>query len=204
MILKRLFDLTFTIPGVLVLSPVILVIALWIKLDSPGPILFRQMRVGRNGASFRMMKFRTMAETEGIGLQLTTGRNSRITRSGAFLRRHKLDEIPQLINVIKGEMSLVGPRPEVPEYVAVYPAETREIVLSVPPGITDYASIEFRNEASMLEASQDPEATYLDEILPAKLELNVQYVLERSLWLDLRLILKTIFALTTGTLAASR
>ncbi|RMH61538.1 MAG: sugar transferase [Zetaproteobacteria bacterium] len=190
---KRLFDLLFTIPGLILVFPLFLFIALWIKLDSPGPIFFRQERVGFGGRPFMILKFRTMVmNAESIGPKVTSDGDPRITRSGRWLRKYKLDELPQLINVLKGEMSLVGPRPEVPEYVAHYPADVREQVLSVPPGITDFAAIEFRDENTMLEHAADPQRTYLERILPIKLKLYLKYVRERSLWTDFVLILRTM------------
>jgi lipopolysaccharide/colanic/teichoic acid biosynthesis glycosyltransferase len=195
---KRLFDLCLAIPGAVIVSPVLLGIAAWVKWDSPGPVLFRQVRVGRGGRPFKVLKFRTMlAGAEGKGPPITIGSDPRITRCGAFIRKHKLDELPQLFNVIKGEMSLVGPRPEVPEYVALYPPEVRDVVLSVPPGVTDLASIEFKDESILLAASEDPRRTYIAEILPRKLDLYVSYVGKRSLSLDVQVIAKTIRAIIT-------
>ena len=188
---KRLFDLSGVIPGLLLLSPLFLFIALWIKLDSRGPILFFQTRIGQHGKPFQIIKFRTMYH-QTAGLKLTIGQDARITRCGHFLRKYKLDELPQLINVFKGEMSLVGPRPEVPEYVALYPDGIREYVLSVPVGITDYASIEFRNESELLAHSQQPEIDYVQKILPVKLAYHQKYVSEQSLSLDIRLIIRTV------------
>ena len=191
---KRLFDLFWTVPGLIILSPLFLAVAVWIKLDSPGPVFFRQERVGRFEKPFRIYKFRTMVtDAEKKGLPLTTGKDPRITRSGEFLRRTKIDELPQLINVVKGEMSLVGPRPEVPKYVAYYPEEAKGKIFSLRPGITDYAAIEFRNENELLERAQDPEKTYIEEILPSKVALYLKYVSERNMWLDFVLILGTIF-----------
>jgi lipopolysaccharide/colanic/teichoic acid biosynthesis glycosyltransferase len=193
MIAKRLFDLVLAIPGLIGLSPFFMFAALWIRLDSPGPVFFRQERVGRFGRPFRIYKFRTMcSDAEAKGRQLTVGNDPRITRSGAFLRRYKLDELPQLINVILGDMSLVGPRPEVPKYVACYPPEIRDKVLSVPPGITDYASIEYRDENTLLAGAVDPEQVYISEILPVKLDYYSKYVTNRSLLLDSKLILLTL------------
>ncbi|MCB6182164.1 sugar transferase [Leeia sp. TBRC 13508] len=194
--LKRCFDFLAAVFGLLVLSPVFIVVALWIRADSPGPIFFRQERVGRFGETFRIHKFRTMrVDAERAGLQITVGQDNRITKSGEFLRHYKLDELPQLIDVLVGSMSLVGPRPEVPRYVAVYPEDVRKIVLSVRPGITDLASIEYRHENALLGASSNPEKTYIEEVMPAKLALNCQYVKTQSLWLDIRLILKTLQAI---------
>ncbi len=195
MMAKRLFDLFWSILGLIVLSPLFLAVAVWIKLDSPGPVFFRQVRVGRFEKPFRIYKFRTMvADAENKGLPLTAGKDPRITRSGAFLRRTKIDELPQLINVVKGEMSLVGPRPEVPKYVAYYPDEAKKIVFSLRPGITDYAAILFRNESEVLEGRVDPEGTYIKRILPEKIDLYLRYARERTLWLDFRLIMGTIFS----------
>lgn len=193
MIVKRVFDLVFAIPGLICLSPFFLLAALWVKADSSGPVFFRQERVGMLGRPFRIYKFRTMcSDAEAKGRQLTVGDDPRITESGFFLRRYKLDELPQLINVILGDMSLVGPRPEVPKYVTCYPPEVREVVLSVRPGITDYASIEYRDENSLLAGAVDPEQVYIDEILPVKLDYYRKYVMERSLLLDFKLILLTL------------
>jgi len=191
--IKRAFDLVFSLAGVVILSPLFLAVAVWIRLDSPGPVFFRQVRVGKSGKPFRIFKFRTMlADAETKSHRITAGEDPRITRAGSFLRRYKLDELPQLLNVVLGEMSLVGPRPEVPHYVELYPDGVRERVLSVPPGITDYASIEFRDESALLRFSEDPEATYINEIMPAKLKYYEQYVKERSLWLDIALIHQTL------------
>ena len=193
---KRCFDLLLSSVGLLVLSPVMLLIALLVKLDSPGPVMFRQERVGRFGRTFRIHKFRTMRhEPVGRGLQITVGADSRITRVGGFLRASKLDELPQLLDVWLGDMSLVGPRPEVPRYVAHYPAELREKVLSVRPGITDIASIEYRDESAVLARSADPEHAYIHEVLPHKLALAARYVERSSIWLDAWLIARTLWAI---------
>lgn len=193
---KRLFDLLLSCIGLLLLAPLLLLIAALIKLDSPGPVMFRQERVGRFGKSFRIHKFRTMRhEPAGQGLQITVGADRRITRVGAFLRASKLDELPQLLDVWLGDMSLVGPRPEVPRYVAHYPAGLREKVLSVRPGITDIASIEYRDESAVLARAADPERAYIDEVLPHKLALAARYVERSSLWLDVWLIWRTVVAI---------
>lgn len=191
---KRVFDLLLAGAGLLLLWPVLVLIAAWIKLDSPGPVFFRQERVGRHGRPFRIHKFRTMAAQRGgtAGPQLTVGADARITRAGAVLRRYKLDELAQLLDVLQGSMSLVGPRPEVPRYVALYPAELREKVLSVRPGITDFASIEYRDENALLARAADPEREYVEVVLPAKLQFAARYVDEASLGLDVRLILRTL------------
>lgn len=196
MIAKRLFDLFFTILGLVLLSPMFVVITIWIKVDSSGPVFFRQERVGKNGISFRIFKFRTMCvDAEARGGQITVGADSRITRSGAYLRKYKLDELPQLFNVLLGEMSLVGPRPEVPRYVALYPDNVRQIVLSVPPGITDYASIEYKEENAILGMATDADLAYITEIMPIKLSYYKRYVVERSLLIDFLIILRTIKAI---------
>lgn len=196
MLSKRLFDLFFVIPGLLVLAPVLLIIALFIKIKDGGHVLFKQVRVGKHGKNFEVLKFRTMVlDAEKLGNKVTTGDDPRITPIGHVLRKYKFDELPQLINVLKGEMSLVGPRPEVPEYVAFYPDDVRNIVLSVPPGMTDKASIEFVNENELLSGSADPVKDYKNKVLPIKLDYYVDYVKKRSLWLDFTLIIKTIAAI---------
>lgn len=195
---KRLFDLVLSSLGLLLLGPSLLLVALFIKLDSTGPVFFRQERVGRHGKPFRIHKFRTMRhDPTGQGLQITVGADSRITRVGAVLRKTKLDELPQLIDVWCGTMSLVGPRPEVPRYVAHYPAALRDKVLSVRPGITDIASIEYRDESSILAHAADPESAYIEQVLPHKLALAVSYVDQASVWMDIQLIWRTIRAIAT-------
>lgn len=190
---KRLFDLFFASLGLVILSPLLLLMAAWVKLDSTGPVFFRQERVGQHGKTFRIHKFRTMVtDAEKRGLQITVGNDSRITRSGAFLRRYKLDELPQLIDVVIGTMSLVGPRPEVPKYVACYPADAHHLVLSVKPGITDLASIEFRDENTLLGQATDPEKAYKEQVLPIKLSYYMQYAKTHNLWLDISLIFRTL------------
>lgn len=189
---KRLFDLFTCILGLIALSPLFFLISVWIKVDSPGPIFFRQVRVGKGGKLFRIHKFRTMrvnAEQDG---RLTVGEDSRITKSGRFLRKYKLDELPQLIDVVVGEMSLVGPRPEVEEFMDIYPAEIRSKVLSVRPGITDRASIEMVDENELLAGYPDPRQAYIDLILPVKQGYYIDYVRSRSFWGDIRIILETI------------
>lgn len=189
--LKRAFDLAASGIGLLLLSPLLLALAVWIRLDSPGPVFFRQERIGLRGRPFRIYKFRSM-RVDHSGPQITVGADDRITRSGHIIRAYKLDELPQLLNVFLGDMSLVGPRPEVPRYVALYPADVRAEVLSVRPGITDLASVQYRSESTLLAQSADPERTYVDTILPAKLALCRQYVRERSLGLDLKIIGMTL------------
>lgn len=193
---KRIFDLVASAMGLLVLAPLLLALALIIKLESPGPVFFRQERVGRYGRLFRIHKFRTMVtDAERQGLQITVGADRRVTRVGTVLRKYKLDELPQLIDVVAGDMSLVGPRPEVPRYVDCYPADVREIVLSVRPGITDWASIEFKDENEILGAAKDPQQAYITEVLPIKLRYYVKYVKERSFLGDLWVIVSTIKSL---------
>jgi|CXWL01.1.fsa_nt_gi lipopolysaccharide/colanic/teichoic acid biosynthesis glycosyltransferase len=191
---KRIFDVIAALAGLLLLAPLFLLVGLWIKLDSRGPVFFRQPRVGKNGVMFDIVKFRTMYDEAHDSL-LTVGHDKRITPAGRFLRRHKLDEFPQLFNVVAGTMSLVGPRPEVPRYVECYPADVRSVVLSVAPGITDWASIYYKEENSLLSRSSNPEAAYLETILPAKLKYNLRYVNERSFWNDVRIIFTTLATL---------
>ena len=196
--LKRLFDVLVSAAGLLLLSPLLVGIALWIKLDSRGPVFFRQQRVGRYGAPFHIHKFRSMREDAALaGPQITIGADPRITRAGHVLRRTKLDELPQLLDVLAGTMSLVGPRPEVPRYVAMYPPAVRDKVLSVRPGITDPASIEYRDESTLLARAADPERVYIEQVMPAKLRYAAEYVDRMSLLNDVRLIgatLKALFA----------
>ena len=168
-----------------------IIIAILIKLDSKGPIFFKQVRVTKNGREFKIFKYRTMKIDSDKFSQITVGKDSRITKVGDFLRKYKLDEIPQLINVLVGDMSLVGPRPEVPKYVALYTEEQREI-LKVRAGITDYASIEFSNENDILANETDPEKAYIEKIMPRKIELNKKYLSEISVMTDIKIILLTI------------
>jgi len=190
---KRLLDITVAALGLLLLSPVLLLIALAVRLESPGPALFRQRRVGLHGKEFEILKFRSMRAAAGSGGPLiTVTGDRRITRVGALIRATKADELPQLWNVLRGDMSLVGPRPEVPRYVALYSAEQRRVVLSVRPGITDEASIAFADESSLLAAAADPESCYTTEILPRKLALYEKYVASRSTVGDIGIILRTL------------
>ena len=195
MLAKRAFDVLAASIGLLVLLPVFAVVALAIKIDSPGPVFFRQERVGRHGILFRILKFRTMVTGAEARGQITVGGDTRVTAVGAVLRRYKIDELPQLVNVILGEMSLVGPRPEVPRYVACYPKAARETILSVQPGMTDWASIRFREESAFLDAGGDPERRYVEEILPVKLDYCVRYVNERGFFMDLKIIVMTLLAI---------
>lgn len=195
---KRLFDLLVSAAGLVLLAPLMLAIAAWVRLDSAGPVFYRQQRVGRHGVPFRIHKFRTMRHVPaGGGPEITVGADRRITRAGAFLRRHKLDELPQLIDVLVGDMSLVGPRPEVPRYVAMYPPATRELVLSVRPGITDPASLAWHDESQRLAAAADPEREYVEVVMPAKLALACGYVKAASWRTDLALLARTIRVLLT-------
>ncbi len=191
---KRLFDLLVSLVGLVLLAPLGAAIALWIVLDSPGPVFFRGERVGREGRPFRIFKFRTMvADAAHRGPGITTACDPRVTRTGRFLRRHKLDELPQLFNVLRGEMSLVGPRPEDPRYVALYTEEQRR-VLRVRPGITGVAALQFRHEEQLL-SGEDWERRYVEEIMPRKLALELAYLEQASLGRDLQILLKTLAAL---------
>lgn len=196
--LKRAFDISGALLALAALAPLFLVVALLIKLDSPGPVFFRQVRVGRHGRPFRIFKFRTMVVDQPAGApELTTAGDARITRIGAWLRRTRVDEMPQFIDVLRGTMSLVGPRPEVPRYVEHYPAAWRERLLSVRPGITDFASVRYRDESQILARAQDPEREYIEVVLPAKLSYSLQYVDKASLGGDLHVLgltLRTVFA----------
>lgn len=185
---KRIFDIVCVIPGLIVLLPFWIMIGLAIWLEDHGPVFFKQERVGLRGATFKIWKFRTMVvDAERFGKQLTVGRDPRITRVGALLRQTKLDELPQLLNVFMGEMSLVGPRPEVPRYVALYSPEQAG-VLELMPGITDLASIEYRNENQLLASAADPEGLYIAEIMPTKIRINLEYAKRASILNDLRVI----------------
>ena len=196
--LKRAMDIAISGAALCVLWPVLLLIALAIVIDDPGPVFYRQVRVGRGGKEFRIFKFRTMVvDADRKGLQITVGRDSRITRMGALLRKTKLDELAQLLNVFLGQMSFVGPRPEVPRYVAMYTPYQRQVLL-VRPGITDYASIAYRNENDLLAGADDPERMYVEEIMPAKIELNMKYLRRVSPLEDIRLIFATIAAVIRG------
>lgn len=191
--LKRGFDIIASFIGLIILSPIFLIIACFIKLNSKGPVFFKQIRIGKNGKRFRIFKFRTMVvDAEKQGMQITVGRDSRITKVGYFLRKSKIDELPQLINILIGNMSFVGPRPEVPKYVQMY-NENQKSILKVRPGITDVASIEYRNENALLAQSKNPEETYVKEIMPRKLELNLEYLRKLSIIYDVKLILKTLY-----------
>ncbi|MFT3817653.1 MAG: sugar transferase [Rubrivivax sp.] len=190
---KRSFDLAASALALLLLAPLLALIACLIKLDSPGPVFFRQERVGRGGRPFRIHKFRTMvADAPHRGPALTVGADPRITKSGAWLRRTRLDELPQLIDVLQGHMSLVGPRPEVPRYVQHYPPALRERALAVRPGITDPSSLAHLDESELLAAAADPEREYIETILPRKLQAAADYAERASLWTDLQVIARTL------------
>ena len=190
---KRLFDIVSSGIGLLCLAPVFVVMAIWIKLDSRGPVFYRQTRVGRYGRDFRIFKFRSMRVGSDKGRQITVGeRDPRITRSGYFIRRYKIDELPQLINVFLGDMSIVGPRPEVRKYVDLYSEEQRK-VFQVRPGITDLASIKYRNENELLSQVDDPDTYYIDVIMPDKLTINLEYIHHQSFMGDIKIIFNTLF-----------
>ncbi|MEO9534308.1 MAG: sugar transferase [Crocinitomicaceae bacterium] len=188
---KRIFDVLASVVVLVLLSPLFIVVSVWILLDSPGGVFYKQIRVGKNQKEFGLLKFRSMRTGADKSGQLTVGRDSRVTRSGRFIRKYKIDEFPQLINIILGQMSVVGPRPEVPKYVAMYDEQQLE-VLSVLPGLTDFASIKYFNEQEVLGKSDDPEETYISEVMPEKLKLNLDYVQQASISTDLKIIFKTI------------
>jgi lipopolysaccharide/colanic/teichoic acid biosynthesis glycosyltransferase len=189
--MKRIFDLVVSLSLLIILLPIFIFISFWILLDDPGPVFYLQERIGYREIPFRILKFRTMyRNADRKGLLTVGGRDPRVTRSGYYLRKYKLDELPQLINVIKGEMSLVGPRPEVKKFVDLYNVEQLQ-VFQVKPGITDFASIEYANENELLSKSPDAEKTYIQEIMPAKLELNLKYVAEQGFGTDLKILFKT-------------
>ena len=195
--MKRIFDILLSGIGLLIISPLLLIVAIWIKLDSPGPIFYRQVRVGRYNKDFRIFKFRSMRIGSDKGSLVTIGgRDPRITRSGYFIRKFKIDELPQLINVFVGDMSLVGPRPEVRHYVN-YWTEEQMHVLDVRPGITDPASIKFRNENELLAQAEDPEKYYIEVIMQDKIKLYLEYVANHNLWYDIKLIFQTFWVIVT-------
>ena len=190
----RFLDIFFSFFGLLVLSPLFLLISIWIKFDSKGPIFYCQKRVGLHGIEFSLFKFRSMRpDSDKLGLLTVGGRDPRVTNSGYFIRKYKLDELPQLINVLIGDMSLVGPRPEVKKFVELYSSEQLK-VLQVRPGITDEASIIFKNENEILAKSVDPERTYIDEIMPAKLELNLSFIRSKTLQNYFSIIIRTLIS----------
>lgn len=186
-----MFDIIASGCGLVILSPLFLVLAIWIKSDSKGPVFYRQTRVGRGNKDFRIFKFRSMRpDSDKLGLITVGGRDSRVTRSGYYIRKYKLDEFPQLINVFKGDMSLVGPRPEVRKYVDMYTPE-QLMVLSVRPGMTSLASIRYRNENEILAAASDPDKCYIEQVMPDKLAIDLEYVDKATLWNDIKLIFST-------------
>ncbi|PNQ73024.1 glycosyl transferase [Hanstruepera neustonica] len=193
--IKRSFDIVFSSLGLILFLPLLLIIAFLIKLESQGPIFFRQSRVGKNNRDFKIFKFRTMfIGSDKKGLLTVGNRDPRVTKVGYFLRKYKLDELPQLINVLLGNMSFVGPRPEVRHYVNFY-SESDLKILSVKPGITDYASIHFRNEVELLRESENPEKFYIEHILPDKIALNKKYIEQNSLLTDIKIIFKTLLTI---------
>ena len=188
----RFFDFILGLVGLVVLAPIFIMLAIWIKIDSKGPVFYKQVRVGQNGIDFGLFKFRSMVvDADKKGLITVGGRDPRITRSGYFIRKYKLDELPQLINVLLSDMSLVGPRPEVRKYVELYTDEQQK-VLSVKPGITDYASIEYMDENEILGKSNDPEKTYIEEIMPEKIKYNMKYIQNKNLFEYFKIILLTV------------
>jgi lipopolysaccharide/colanic/teichoic acid biosynthesis glycosyltransferase len=203
-VIKRAFDILVAAAGLIVLLPIMAVVAALIKRDSEGPVFFKQARIGRNFRPFRILKFRTMRENaERTGSFVTIGDDPRITRIGRVLRKLKIDEVPQLINVLKGEMSFVGPRPEVPQFVEMFRRDYAEI-LTVRPGITDLASLKYRDEAALLAEAEDPEQEYVTRVLPDKIRLAKEYLRRSSLLFDLRLIAITVFKLFSGKAASQR
>ena len=188
----RFFDFILSLVGLVILAPLFIVLSVWIKIDSKGPVFYKQVRVGQNSKDFGLFKFRSMVvDADKKGLITVGGRDPRITRSGYFIRKYKLDELPQLINVLVGDMSLVGPRPEVRKYVDLYTDEQQK-VLSVKPGITDYASIEYMDENEILGKSNDPEKTYIEEIMPEKIKYNMKYINNKNLFEYFKIIFLTV------------
>jgi len=193
--IKRAFDIFFSVSGLIILSPVLIIISAVIKSDSKGPVIFRQSRVGKDNRDFMLFKFRTMRmDSDKQGLLTVGGKDPRITNAGYFLRKYKLDELPQLLNVLAGDMSFVGPRPEVRKYVELYSAIQKK-VLEVKPGSTDIASIRYRNESDLLKEANDPEEFYIKQIIPDKIKLNLEYINDNSLFKDIKVILNTFKAI---------
>lgn len=188
---KRIFDFTASLLVLLFMSPLFVIIGLWIVMDSRGGVFYKHVRVGKNKKEFGLLKFRSMASGSDKGSQITIGNDARVTKVGKFIRKYKIDELPQLINILKGEMSVVGPRPEVKKYVNLYSEEQLK-VLTVLPGLSDYASIEYFNEQEILGQSQDPEKEYIEVVMPQKLKLNSKYIHDKSLATDFKIILKTL------------
>lgn len=195
--MKRLFDIVASGLGLIVLSPIFAILAIWIKVDSRGPVFYRQTRVGRDNKDFKLFKFRSMRpDSDKLGLITVGGHDPRVTRSGYYIRKYKLDEFPQLINVFKGDMSLVGPRPEVRKYVDMYTAEQMGVLL-VRPGITSLASIRYRNENEILAMAEDPDKCYIEQIMPDKLAIDLEYVEKANLWTDFKMICCTFKEIIT-------
>lgn len=195
--MKRLFDIAASGLGLIALSPLFAVLAIWIKTDSKGPVFYRQVRVGKANKDFSLFKFRSMRpDSDKLGLITVGGHDPRVTRSGYYIRKYKLDEFPQLINVFKGDMSLVGPRPEVRKYVDMYTPEQMR-VLDVRPGITSLASIRYRNENEILAATDDPDKAYIEQVMPDKLAIDLEYVGKANLWTDIKLIFSTFREIIT-------
>lgn len=194
--IKRLFDIIFSFSGFVITAPLMGLLAVLIKINSRGPVFFRGTRIGKHGKPFKMFKFRTMVpNAEKLGGPSTAGDDPRLTKIGKFFKKYQLDELPQLINILRGEMSLVGPRPEVPFYVDMMSEEERETILSIRPGMTDFASLWNFQEGETLKGSPDPEKTYMEKIRPEKLRLQIEYVKNRSFWVDIKIIFKTIIKL---------
>ncbi len=190
---KRIFDIIVSFTGLIILLPLFLIIAVAIVMESKGGVFFKQVRVGKDGKPFKLIKFRSMyVNSDKKGLLTVSGRDSRVTKVGYFIRKFKLDELPQLINVLKGDMSLVGPRPEVPKYVELYTDEQKE-VLSVKPGITDPASIKYRNENDLLADADNPEKFYIEKVMPEKIQISIDYIRKRNFFSDIKVILETFF-----------
>lgn len=189
---KRVFDICFSLLALLILLPLLAIIALWVRVDSKGPVFYFQTRVGKNDHDFKLFKFRTMRpDADKHGLLTVGGRDSRVTRLGYYLRKFKVDELPQLLNVLLGQMSMVGPRPEVRKYTSLYTSEQKK-VLSVKPGITDYASIKYFQESELLAKAVNPEETYIHDIMPVKLKLNLYYIQKQSFVRDIKIIAATV------------
>jgi len=192
-IMKRLFDIVFSFVGLLMSFPLLILFAVRIRLESPGSIFYRGIRVGKKGKQFRIFKFRTMViNADKIGGPSTSADDHRLTKFGKFLRKYNLDELPQLINILKGEMSFVGPRPEIPSEIETYDQKTKKIILSVKPGMTDLATLANIHEEEILKGSSDPHQAYREKIKPEKIRLGLEYIKKRSFWLDLKIILKTV------------
>lgn len=191
--MKRLFDITASFFGLIILSPILIPIALWVGLSSKGGVFYTQIRVGKNNKDFKLYKFRSMrVNSDKQGLLTVGSKDNRITKAGYFIRKYKIDELPQLLNVLKGDMSFVGPRPEVRRYVEMYNEEQKQ-VLKVRPGITDPASIKYRNENDLLSKAEDPEQYYITNIMPDKLRINIDYINKRTFLKDIKIIIQTIF-----------